>query len=142
MTDIRGRLSTLWIVVLFNMLYADILSFLRPEMLRGLMTGYAEGIRVTQPLLVGSAVMVEVPILMVLLARVLKPAVNRRANLVAVPLTAAFIIGGGSTSPHYLFVATVELVLLAVILRYVWRWRVDTSPETRHELGVGSSGRG
>jgi hypothetical protein len=142
MTDIRGRLSTLWIVVLFNMLYADILSFLRPEFLRELMTGYAEGIRVTQPLLVGSAVMVEIPILMVLLTRILEPAVNRRVNFVAIPLTAAFIIGGGSTSPHYLFVAAVELVLLAVILRYVWRWRVDMSPETRHGLDVGPSGRG
>ncbi len=142
MTDIRGRLSTLWIVVLFNMLYADILSFLRPEFLRGLMTGYAEGIRVTQPLLVGSAVMVEIPILMVLLARVLNRRANRRANFVAVPLTSAFIIGGGSTSPHYLFVAAVELVFLAVILRYVWRWRVDMSTEMRHGLGVGPSGRG
>lgn len=128
MGDIRGRLSTLWIVVLFNMLYADILSFLRPEFLRELTTGYAEGIRVTQPLLVGSAVMVEIPILMVLLARILKPAVNRRANFVAIPLTAAFIIAGGSTSPHYLFLATVELVFLALILRHVWRWRVDKSP--------------
>jgi len=113
---------------MFNMIYADILSFLNPEFLRELLTGYAGGIRVTQPLLVGSAVMVEIPILMVLLARTLKPEVNRRANFVAIPLTAAFIIGGGSTSPHYLFLAAIELVFLALILRYVWRWRVDGSP--------------
>jgi hypothetical protein len=128
MSDIRGRLSTLWIVIMFNMLYADILSFLNPEFLRELMTGYAEGIRVTQQLLVGAAVMAEIPILMVLLARIMKPTVNRRANFVAIPLTAAFIIGGGSTSPHYLFLAAIELVCLALILRNVWRWQVDTSP--------------
>jgi len=52
--------------------------------------------------------------------------VNRWANVVAVPLTAAFIIAGGSTSPHYLFLATMELVFLALILRQVWRWRVNT----------------
>jgi hypothetical protein len=128
MSDVRSRLSTLWIVVLFNMVYADILSFLKPELLRELMTGHAGGIRVTQQLLVGSAVMVEIPILMVLLARIMKPSVNRRANFVAVPLTAAFVIGGGSTSPHYLFLAAIELVCLGLILRHVWRWRVDTSP--------------
>jgi MFS family permease len=128
MSDIRGRLSTLWIVIMFNMAYADILSFLNPESLRELMTGYAEGIRVTQQLVVGAAVMAEIPILMVLLARIMKPAVNRRANLVAIPLTAAFIIGGGSASPHYLFLAATELVCLALILRHVWRWPVDTSP--------------
>jgi len=74
MRDIRGRLSALWIVVLFNMLYADILGFLNPELLRGLMTGYADGVRVTQQLVVGSAVIGEIPILMVVLTRVMKPA--------------------------------------------------------------------
>jgi Family of unknown function (DUF6326) len=128
MGDIRARLSTLWIVIMFTMLYADILGFLNPEFLRELMTGYAEGIRVTQQLQVGSAVMVEIPILMVLLARIMKPTVNRWANFVAIPLTAAFIIGGGSTSPHYLFLAAIELVCLALILWHAWRWRVDTSP--------------
>ena len=127
MSDLRGRLSALWIVIMLNMLYADILSFLNPELLRELMTGYAEGIRVTQQLQVGAAVMGEIPILMVLLARIMKPAVNRWANFVAVPLAAAFIIGGGSTDPHYLFLAAIELVCLALILRLVWRWRVDTS---------------
>ena len=128
MSDIRGRLSTLWIVIMFNMVYADILSFLNPEFLRALMTGYADGIRVTQQLVVGAAVMAEIPILMVLLARIMEPTVNRWANLVAIPLTAAFIIVGGSTSPHYLFLAAIELVCLALILRHVWRWPVDTSP--------------
>lgn len=126
MGDIREKLSTLWIVVMLNMIYADILSFLNPEFLRGLMTGYAEGVRVTQQLLVGAAVMVEIPILMVLLSRILKPAVNRWVNLVAVALTTAFIIVGGSAKPHYLFLATIELACLAIILRHAWRWRVET----------------
>jgi hypothetical protein len=123
-SDVRGTVSTLWIVVMFTLIYADILSFLSPELLRGIMTGYADGVRITQQLVVGSAVIGEIPILMVFLSRVLKPSVNRWANLVAVPLTAAFIIGGGSTTPHYLFLASVELVCLALIVRYVWRWRV------------------
>jgi hypothetical protein len=127
MAQIRERLSTLWIVVMFNMIFADILGFLNPEFLRGLMTGYAEGVRVTQQLLVGSAVMVEIPILMVVLSRILKPTVNRWVNFVAIPLTAAFIIVGGSASPHYLFLATIELACLALILRHAWRWRMETS---------------
>ncbi|GAA3835383.1 hypothetical protein GCM10022226_66180 [Sphaerisporangium flaviroseum] len=130
MSDVRGKLSTLWIVVLFNMIYADILGFLNPEFLRGLMTGYAEGVRVTQQLLVASAVMVEVPILMVVLSRTLKPTVNRWVNFVAIALTAAFVIGGGSTSPHYLVLAAMELVCLALILRLAWRWREETPPTT------------
>jgi hypothetical protein len=133
MSDIREKLSTLWIVIMFNMLYADILSFLNPEFLRELMTGYAEGIRVTQQLLVGAAVMVEIPILMVFLSRTLKPRVNRWVNFVAIALTAAFIIGGGSTSPHYLFLVAIELVCLALIFRHAWRWRVEKSPTVTRE---------
>jgi len=124
--DIREQLSILWIVVMLNMLYADVLSFLNPEVLRGLMAGYAEGVRVTQQLLVGSAVMVEIPILMVPLSRILRPTVNRWANLVAIALTTAFIIVGGSARPHYLFLGAIELVCLALILRLVLRWRVET----------------
>src|SRR5204863_1049226 len=117
---VRVQLSTLWIVVMFNMLYADVLSFLNPKFLSGVLTGYAEGTRVTPELLLGSAVMLEVPIMMVLLARTLKPAVNRWVNVVAVVLTAAFVIGGGSTRPHYLFLAAVEMVCLALIVRHAW----------------------
>ena len=123
--DARVKLSTLWIVIMLNMLYADVLSFLNAEFLRGLLNGYAEGVRITQPLLVGSALMVEVPIVMVLLSRMLSPTLNRRVNLVAVFLTAAFIIGGGSTRPHYLVIASIELLCLAFVLRLAWRLRAE-----------------
>ena len=126
-SDVRVRLSTLWIVVMFNMLYADVLGFLNADFLRGLLDGYAENVRISQPLLVGSALMVEIPILMVLLSRTLSPVVNRRINFVAVPLTAAFVVGGGSTRPHYLVLATVELALLALIGWQAWRWRYPTA---------------
>jgi hypothetical protein len=127
MTDIRARLSTLWIVVMLNMIYADILSFLDAAFLRGLTMGHADGVRVTWQLQLGAAVIVEIPILMVLLARTLTPPANRRVHLVAVPLTAAFIVGGGSTRPHYMLIAAVELVLLAVILRTAWRLPAEGS---------------
>ncbi|GLX97180.1 DUF6326 family protein [Herbidospora sp. NBRC 101105] len=129
----RARLSTLWIVVLFTMLYADVLSFLDAEFLRGLMAGHAGGVPVTSALLVGSAVMVEIPIVMVVSSRVLKPAVMRRVTLVAAPLTAAFVIGGGSVKPHYLVLAAVELVCLAVIVRLAWR--METSPAVTRPAG-------
>jgi hypothetical protein len=133
MRDIRRRLSTLWIsVILFKLLYADVLGLLNPEFLRELTPGYhetAEGVQLIQPLLAGATVMVDIPIMMAWLSRVLTPTVNRRVNLAAIALTTAFIIGGGSTSPHYLFLAAVELGYLALILRQAWRWRVVRSPD-------------
>ncbi|MER5650600.1 DUF6326 family protein [Streptosporangium sp. NPDC002524] len=133
MSDVRARLSTLWTVVIFTMLYADVLSFLDAGFLRGLMAGHAEGVTVTPLLLVGSAIMVEIPIAMVVLSRVLKPAATRRVTLVAAPLTAAFVIGGGSAKPHYLLLAAVEVLCLAAILRQAWR--MDTSPTVNRPAG-------
>ena len=37
----KEKISTLWIVVMFNMAFADILSFITPGALQEIMTGYA-----------------------------------------------------------------------------------------------------
>ena len=39
MNDMRTRISTLWVVIMFNMVFADILSFIMPGALQGLSTG-------------------------------------------------------------------------------------------------------
>ena len=44
--DVRVRLSTLWVMVMFNMIYADILGFVTPGSIEGLMTGYSGDIDV------------------------------------------------------------------------------------------------
>jgi uncharacterized protein DUF6326 len=134
MNDVRGKISTLWIVVMLNIIYADIIGFLDAEFLRELMSGYADGTRITQTLMLAAAVTGEIPILMVLLSRVLKPTANRWANFVAAPLTAAFVIGGGMASPHYLLLASIELVCMAFILRYAWQCRPETAPTASPEL--------
>ncbi|WP_432973684.1 DUF6326 family protein [Dactylosporangium sp. CA-233914] len=76
------------------MIYTDIVSYLDPELLRGIMSGYADGTRITQTLLVAAAVTGEIPILMVLLSRVLKPTVSRWANV------AAMLVQVGAASVH------------------------------------------
>jgi hypothetical protein len=60
---------------------------------------------------------------MILLSRVLKYRVNRWANIITSLITIAFIIGGGSSYPHYLFIAAVEVVCLSLIVWFAWKWR-------------------
>lgn len=48
MEDKKVLFSTLWIFVMFNMLAADIFSFMVPGVLAQLLTGYAEEVRITQ----------------------------------------------------------------------------------------------
>jgi hypothetical protein len=117
MKDIKLRLSMLWIVVMFNMIFADILSFMLPGFLEE-----AGEIQVTQGLLLVFAIILEIPIAMILLSRALKYRANRWANIIASVITIAFVIGGGSTYLHYIFFATIEIVCMLLIVWYAWKW--------------------
>ena len=122
MEDMKVRFSTIWIVVMFNMVFADILSFMNSGFLKELMTGYAGEIQITQGFLLVAAIMLEIPIAMIFLSRVLKYRVNRWANIIAGAITIAFVIGGGSTYLHYIFLATIEVVCMLLIVWYAWKW--------------------
>src|SRR5574339_267128 len=95
MDDTRTRLSILWVVVMFNMVFADILTFIKPGALQELWAGQA-GVQITDGLLLMFAVLLEIPIAMIFVSRILKPEVNRWANTAAAVITTLFVIGGGS----------------------------------------------
>lgn len=116
-------ISTLWIVVMFNMGFADILSFMVPDMLAQMATGTVDGITITPMFLLVAALFVQVPIAMIFLTRHLRPRAARIANLIAVPVTVLFVVGGGSTLPHYLFFAGVEIAAMIWIATLSWTWR-------------------
>ena len=114
--DTKTLLSTLWIVVMINMLKADILSLNIPGSAEELAkTSDTVGISITQ-LMLGGAIMMEISIAMIILSRLLKPAVNRLVNMFASVMTIVFVIGGGASYPHYLFIATVEVICLLLII--------------------------
>ena len=121
--DTKVLLSTLWIVVMLNMLKADILSLFIPgaaeEVAR---TSASAGASIPQLMLVG-AIMGQFGIAMIVLSRVLKYGVNRWANIVVGVITIAYIWGGMASYPHYIFIATVETLCLLLIVWFAWTWR-------------------
>jgi hypothetical protein len=124
--DTKVLLSTLWIVVMINMAYADILSLHIPGAFDEVAkTSVSTGIPIPQ-LMLGGAVMLEIPIAMILLSRVLKFKVNRWANIIAGVITIAYVVGGRAPYPHYTFIATVEVVCMLLIVWFAWKW---TNPE-------------
>jgi Sec-independent protein secretion pathway component TatC len=121
MEDVKARLSTLWIVVMFNMLSADIFSFMLPA------SASDAPAQVTQAIMLAFAVVIEIPIAMIFLSRVLSHKANRLANIIASIITILFVVAGGSLTLHYLFFATIEVVTMLFIVRYAWKW---TNQET------------
>ena len=129
--DISGKerkslLSTMWIFVILNMIYADILERLRP--------GYLESLDKMSQELTGSAVLLfavfmEVVIVMVPLSKILDRKANRWVHFVAIPLAILWVVVpslipslGDSTPLSYMFFASVEVLTMLAMLWFVWKW--------------------
>jgi hypothetical protein len=124
--DTKVLLSTLWIVVMINMLYADVLSLHIP----GTMEEVARtaGETPITLLMLGGAIMMEFSLVMIILCRVLKYRVNRFFNIIVSFVTILFVVGGGANYPHYYFIAGIEMICLSLIIWNAWKWR---NPEER-----------
>lgn len=118
--EVKERISTLWIVVMFSMVFADVLTMSIPKFAQELVEG-TTAVEITEGLMLAAAVFITIPIAMIFLSRVLGDIANRRANIGASILTAVFIVGGAEFVAHYYFFAAVELVCLSFIVRYVWQ---------------------
>lgn len=119
-------LSSLWIFVTLNYLYADVFSLMDPLLLPQWLRGEVEGITVTRRLLFAAAMMMEVPIAMTMLARLLPYRSNRRAN-VAAALFKTFAVAGSVVmarpNVHAGFFAIIEVAATVAIGVIAWRWR-------------------
>ena len=115
MHDTKERLSLFWIFALLNYLYADVVA----------LWSLADAPHLPPWALLGSAVLMEIPIAMIDRA-------NRLANIIAGALL-SFVNGfltfvpplfGARTPalPEYLFFATIETVCTSVIIWQAWTW--------------------
>lgn len=129
-TKINPRLlsSILWVFYSLNFMYADTLSNLEPGVLKMHLTGYtADGtVKITEGFLLGTAVMFEIPFLMIVLSWVLKYRANRLVNIIAASLFILAQIGSlflGVPSPAYLFYTVIEITGLFLIVLNTLKWR-------------------
>lgn len=127
--DTKTLFSTLWIVVMINMLKADILSLYIPGSAEELAKTSASAGLSTPQLMLSGAIMMEISIVMIILSRVLNYGVNRWINIIVSFITIAFVVGGGASYPHYIFIAAVEVICLLLIIWNAWKWRApEVSP--------------
>lgn len=120
-------LVLLWVFYTVNFMYCDSLSSLEPGVLAMTMSGYtADGtVKITDGFLLGTAIMFEIPFLMIVLSWVLKYRANRWANITAAALLVVAQIGSlflGVPSPMYIFYSTVEIAGLLLIVWNAWKW--------------------
>ena len=120
MQDRRSALPWLWVFMLVNYLYCDVLSLFDPVVLKDIVAGQSIGgtVQMTPEMLFASAVLMEIPMAMILASRLLSARVNRPLNVVA----AAFMtlvqlgsLGVGTATGYYLFFSAIEIGTLLTI---------------------------
>ena len=127
MHDTKERLSLFWIFALLNYLYADVVALFA---IAGSLNSFGS---LAPWALMGSAVLMEIPIAMIVTCRLLPFRANRVANIVAgilLTLVNGFLtfvpplVGWGKPPafPEYLFFATIETVCTVVIIWQAWTW--------------------
>ncbi len=142
--DMKSKLSTLWIFVALNYLYCDVVSLMDPELLPLFLRGNVNGLEITPAFLLGAGVLVEIPIAMVLLSRVLPYRANRWANIAAGTVMTAvqsatlFI---GVLAPYYLFFSVIEIATTVLIVWFAWNWREPVAQVELNEPELSASRR-
>ena len=118
----RIEISALWTSVLFVFAYVDLFSLYRPDVRADLEAGEVGGFTVDQAFLAGTTAYVVVPSLMVYLALVLPPRINRIANLGLSAVYAVAIVAGAIGEwTYYVLGSAVEVALLGTVAYYAWK---------------------
>ena len=126
MEGTKSRLSVLWIFATLNFLYCDVVTVM--DRAKGFAAGSVGGLHITQGFLLGAAVLVEIPISMVLLSRVLSYRPDRLANIVAgITMTVVQLLTLVVTTPapYYTFFSVIEIAATSGIVWYAFRWHAD-----------------
>jgi len=120
--DLKVKLSTLWIFVLFNIIFLEFHKLLQPGFIEEIITGFIGGAQMTQGVLLLGAIVLEIPIAMLLLSRLLKYEANRWANIIAGAITIMAVGGNVLTDLDNIFFTTIIVAFLSLIVWYAWKW--------------------
>lgn len=142
--DMKSKLSTLWIFAALNYLYCDVVSLMDPELLPLFLRGNVNGLELTPGFLLGAGVLVEIPIAMVLLARVLPYRANRWANIAAgtvMTVVQSATLFVGAPAPYYLFFSVIEIATTLLVVWFAWNWREPVAQVELYEPELSASRR-
>ncbi|MDF2731141.1 MAG: hypothetical protein K0T01_2931 [Acidimicrobiia bacterium] len=121
--NVRVKISALWTAMLFVFAYVDIFGFFRADVRADVEAGVVGGFTVNQTFLMATTLYIAIPSLMVFGALVLRPRINRMANVALSIIYAITIIAGAVGEwNYYIFGSAVEVALLAAIFHHARTW--------------------
>ena len=124
----QALLSTIWIFVVLNYLYCDVMSLMDANLLGQYLKGSIDGMAITDGFLLGAALLMEISMSMVLLSRILPYKANRIANIIAGTITTLVQIMTlfvGTSTMYYIFCSIFEIGGTAAIVWLALRWKTE-----------------
>lgn len=121
----KTLLSTLWVFVTINYLYCDLIGLMDASLLKQYLTGNVEGMEINENFLLAAGILMEIPISMILFAKILKDKPNAIANIMAAFIKTSVMILTlflGKPTMYYLFFASIEISTTVIILAYAIGW--------------------
>lgn len=119
-------LSLLWVFLMLNFIYCDVIALHDGAVLGQLLQGKVGGMTLSPVFFLLSSLLMEVPIALVLVSRLARRSVSRVANLVAggfMTLVQASSLFVSTPSWSYLFFSAIEIATLLLILVLAIRWK-------------------
>ena len=125
MITTKDKLFTLWIFVTVNYIFCDIFTLFYSENLKQIMSGTMGGMDITETFLFAFSVIMELPMLMIVLSRLLPYKFNRLANI-AVGIFMTLVQTAtlfGDNMLHYVFFSIIEIATTIIIVWIAIRWK-------------------
>ena len=137
---VRVKLAAAWTSVMFLYVYVDILAFFKPGVINDILAGKVWEFDISQTLLTTFLALMAIPIFMVVLSMTLPARASRITNLIVASVQvpyAAFNVVGESWTYFYGLGVALEVILLALILRYAWTWPRTAPSATMATMATG-----
>ena len=119
----------LWIFVLLNYLYCDIVGLMDATLLKQYLTGKVGGMDITQEFLLGGGILMEIPIAMILISKFAGFQVNKWSNLGAGLIMSLVQIASlliGKPTNYYFFFSIIEISTTITICYLSITWKNNT----------------
>jgi hypothetical protein len=125
---VKMKLAALWTAFMFFYIYVDYFGLYKPDYINNILAGKVFVFDITQVFLLTGLALTTIPALMIFLSVALSAKVNRWTNIIVAAVYIPYTLFNlaGEFWMYLVYGAVIEVVLLLLIIRYAWKWRVST----------------
>ncbi|MBE2224537.1 MAG: hypothetical protein IAF02_23560 [Anaerolineae bacterium] len=122
--NVKLKLAALWASFMFLYIYVDYFHLYMPGSIEDILAGRVFTFDISYVFLMVAMFFVAIPTLMIFLSVALPAKVNRWTNIIVATVYIPYMLFNlaGEAWVHMYFAATMEVVLLLLIIRYAWKW--------------------